>query len=128
MFHSKCCSLNCFNSLFHNVISRSRFRVNPVTGEVFLGDTVLDYEEQRKYSLSYIATDGGGRSTLVSLTVEVLDFNDEGPVFSADQYQAFIGESSTDLNPNVTVQVYIYQCAVVVLQNTVTHALKTTCI
>ena len=82
----------------------ARFRVDAATGEVFLAKK-LDFETQNVYRLTFIATDSGGRSSSTSLRVEVLDFNDQGPVFDRDEYRALTDETSTILQPNVTVMV-----------------------
>ena len=69
-----------------------KFFVRPETGEIginacdvsFISDlyeTCLDYETQPAFSLIYTATDGGGKSTSVNLVIEVLDVNDNPPIF-----------------------------------------------
>ena len=68
----------------------------------------LDFEQQNVYRLSFTATDSGGRSSTTSLRIEVLDFNDQGPVFDRDEYKALADETITVLQPNVTVKVSNY--------------------
>ena len=74
------------------------------TGRITLAQK-LDFEMSSIYDLTYQVRDGGGRSTSVDFTINVLDYNDEAPVFDIDQYQTFATESSTELTPNVTVRV-----------------------
>ena len=78
--------------------------MNSVTGEIRLAQT-LDFEERQVIEVTYVATDGGGLSSSVPFRLNVLDYNDQGPVFPLDQYNTIVTESSTLLNPNVTVQV-----------------------
>ena len=81
-----------------------RFNVNSSTGVITLAEK-LDYESEKVISLMFTATDGGERSNSVPFKVNVLDFNDQGPVFDADHYQTFVDESSTQMSPNVTIHV-----------------------
>ena len=53
----------------------------------------------------FTATDGGGRTSRVPFEVNVLDYNDQGPVFDTDHYQTFVDESSTQMSPNITIHV-----------------------
>jgi hypothetical protein len=87
-----------------------KFRVDPDTGEIFLSlcgglDMCLDYERQASYSLTYVATDGGGRVTSVNLFVDVLDENDNSPVFSQLVFRRTVDEGATDFVPPLMVEV-----------------------
>ena len=81
-----------------------RYRVSAQTGQVYLTKE-LDFESRNVYRLTYTATDSGDHATSVPLRIEVLDFNDQGPVFDRDEYRSSTNESSTQLLPNVTVKV-----------------------
>jgi len=68
----------------------NRFFVQPQTGDIGVSpcedpsdllQTCLDFETQPTYSLKYVATDGGGRQSAVTLFIEVLDVNDNLPIF-----------------------------------------------
>lgn len=57
----------------------------------------LDRELQSKYFLQILAQDGGtpSLSSSMNLTVNVLDVNDNSPVFDPRQYSASIAENSS---------------------------------
>ena len=57
--------------------------INPcdVSSTSDLYETCLDFETQTQYSLTYTATDGGGKSTSVNLVLDILDVNDNAPQF-----------------------------------------------
>jgi hypothetical protein len=80
----------------------SRFSVNSNTGRITLAKE-LDFETRQQFGLTYIATDGGGLFTRVPFRVSVLDYNDEGPIFQVDQYDSYVNESSTKMQPDITV-------------------------
>jgi len=82
----------------------ARFLVNEDSGEISLAQK-LDFEQRNVYRLAFTATDSGGRSSSTSLRIEVLDFNDRGPVFDRDEYKAVADETGTVLQPNITVKV-----------------------
>ncbi|XP_048189325.1 protocadherin Fat 4 [Perognathus longimembris pacificus] len=81
------------------------FFLNPVTG-VFNLTRVLDYETQQYYILSVRAEDGGGQFTTVRVYFNILDVNDNPPVFSQSSYSTSVMENlpvgSTVLVFNVT--------------------------
>ena len=91
--------------------------VDTNTGSITLAKK-LDYETSSVYELIYQAHDGGNRITSVDFTVNVLDYNDEAPVFDVDEYQTFGTESSTELIPNVTVRVSIIAVTVLIICDT----------
>lgn len=65
----------------------------------------VDYEQQSSYSLTLEAKDGGNRSTHVVILVEIMDVNDNAPVFSAPEYRRTIREGATEFQPKFFVQV-----------------------
>ena len=83
-----------------------RFNIVSSTGVITLAQS-LDYESENVISLTFVATDGGGRFSSVPFKVNVLDYNDQGPVFDSDHYQTFVDESSTQMSPNVTIHVSV---------------------
>ncbi|CAH2300904.1 protocadherin Fat 4 [Pelobates cultripes] len=81
------------------------FFLNPVTG-VFNVTRALDYEIQQYYILTVCAEDGGGQSSCVRVYFNILDINDNPPVFSLSSYSTSVMENvprgSTILTFNVT--------------------------
>lgn len=81
------------------------FFLNPVTG-VFNLTRVLDYEAQQYYILTVRAEDGGGQFTTVRVYFNILDVNDNPPIFSLSSYSTSLMENlplgSTVLVFNVT--------------------------
>lgn len=72
----------------------STFLLNPVTG-VFNVTQPLDYETQQYYILTAWAVDGGGQASSVRVYFNVLDVNDNWPVFNATAYSTSISENLT---------------------------------
>lgn len=65
--------------------TRSPFAIDKYTGVVTLTQA-LDYEEQAEYTLTVVASDSL-HQTSGEVKVQVLDVNDNAPVFSHDSYQ-----------------------------------------
>ena len=87
-----------------------KFIVDPVLGEISLArcgelEHCLDYERQTSYSLTYLATDGGGKVTSVNLFLDVLDENDNSPVFSQMVFRRTVDEGATEFVPPLLVEV-----------------------
>lgn len=53
----------------------------------------LDYELTRRYTLTVLARDGGGEETTGRLRVNVMDVNDNAPVFQKDAYSGSLMEN-----------------------------------
>jgi protocadherin Fat 4 len=70
-----------------------RFAVDAVTGVVTMVDS-LDRERagEAAYTLTIAATDGGARVATTTLAIEVMDVNDNAPVFQATPYAADLTE------------------------------------
>lgn len=79
------------------------FLLNPVTG-VFNVTRALDYETQRYYILTAKAQDGGGLASTVRVYFNVLDINDNPPIFSSNAYSSSVSESLPPGSSIVTVQ------------------------
>lgn len=81
------------------------FFLNPVTG-VFNLTQILDYEAQQYYILTVRAEDGGGQFTTIRVYFNILDVNDNPPIFSSSSYSTSLMENlplgSTVLVFNVT--------------------------
>ncbi|KAJ7326976.1 hypothetical protein JRQ81_016735 [Phrynocephalus forsythii] len=78
------------------------FFLNPVTG-VFNLTCSLDYEVQQYYILTVRAEDGGGHATTDRVYFNILDINDNSPVFSMASYSTSLME---DLSPGSTVLIF----------------------
>lgn len=78
------------------------FLLNPVTG-VFNVTRPLDYETQQYYILTAKAQDGGGQVSTVRVYFNVLDVNDNPPIFNNSVYSTSISESLPPGSSIVTV-------------------------
>ncbi|KAL6263958.1 hypothetical protein P5V15_004039 [Pogonomyrmex californicus] len=75
------------------------FTVDPETGEV-LTKIVLDYEQNDEYKFVVTARDGAPdyRLATATVTVKVIDVEDEVPVFHQSNYEARVKENVPDYN------------------------------
>lgn len=78
------------------------FFLNPVTG-VFNLTRTLDYEAQQYYVLTVRAEDGGGQFSTIRVYFNVLDVNDNPPLFSLSSHSTSLMEN---LPPGSTVLVF----------------------
>lgn len=71
------------------------FAIDPVTGSLTVAK-VLDYESQRSHALNITAKDMGllSRSVSRTYTVNLVDVNDNSPVFNQTVYNTFVAENS----------------------------------
>lgn len=53
----------------------------------------LDYELMRRFTLTVLARDGGGEETTGRLWVNVLDVNDNTPLFQKEAYMGSLREN-----------------------------------
>ncbi|XP_071829182.1 protocadherin Fat 4-like isoform X3 [Apostichopus japonicus] len=58
-----------------------RFQINKITGEITVMNEKLDFEGVKTFSLTVVATDGGGNSNSSMIQVNLEDVNDNPPVF-----------------------------------------------
>lgn len=68
------------------------FFLNPVTG-VFNLTRALDYETQQYYILTVRAEDGGGQFSTIRAYFNILDVNDNPPIFSMSTYSTSLMEN-----------------------------------
>ncbi|CAB0037958.1 unnamed protein product [Trichogramma brassicae] len=80
-----------------------KFRTDPRAGGLFVARS-LDYEDQKSYSLTLEARDGGERVSTVSLLVEVEDVNDNEPRFETSEYTRIVREAATSFDPQMFVR------------------------
>lgn len=78
------------------------FFLNPITG-VFNLTCTLDYEVQQYYVLTVCAQDGGGQSTINRVYFNILDVNDNSPIFSMASYSTSLMEN---LPPGSTILIF----------------------
>ena len=80
----------------------SLFTIDSSTGTITLAGS-LDYETATQHSVVVTASDGVS-NTEHTITIRVLDENDNSPIFTLDPYTASVAENSGDGTPVVTVQ------------------------
>ena len=78
---------------FQNTSTYSLFNISESTG-VVSSHMMLDHELGEVYTLTVVATDGGNprQSSSVDITLQVLDINDNAPIFSEDLYEFEVRE------------------------------------
>ncbi|XP_053602394.1 cadherin-87A [Plodia interpunctella] len=64
----------------------------------------LDYEKQKSYSLTLVAKDGGGKGTTSSIYIDVLDVNDNSPIFESSDYSRTIRDGATSFEPQFVIR------------------------
>lgn len=72
------------------------------TGGVYVKKK-LDYEQQKSYSMTLVAIDGGQRETNLNLFINVLDVNDNHPIFELLEYTRTIREGAINFEPQFYV-------------------------
>ena len=73
-------------------VNNSLFSVTPIHGEIKVMKA-LDREEKSRYVFYVFATDGGGRQGSVQIILNVLDVNDNAPVFQQEYYNFSVHEN-----------------------------------
>uniref|UniRef100_A0A8D2N0U5 Neural-cadherin-like n=1 Tax=Zonotrichia albicollis TaxID=44394 RepID=A0A8D2N0U5_ZONAL len=71
------------------------FDVEPEIGTVFIAQP-LDYEQEQHYELRLVASDGKWENHTL-IIINVVNKNDEAPVFTQNEYQGSVLEDLTDL-------------------------------
>ncbi|XP_043917634.1 protocadherin Fat 4 [Protopterus annectens] len=79
------------------------FFLNPITG-VFNVTRPLDYEFQQYYILTVRAQDGGGQFSIVRVYFNILDVNDNPPVFNMTSYSTSVMENLPPGSSILTIQ------------------------
>ncbi|XP_047515658.1 cadherin-23 [Pieris napi] len=79
------------------------FKTDIHEGGIFVARE-LDYESQKSYSLTLFAKDGGGKGSTTSVFIEVLDVNDNAPVFEAAEYSRTIRDGATSFEPQLVIR------------------------
>lgn len=65
----------------------------------------LDYELMRRFTLTVLARDGGGEETTGRIRVNVLDVNDNAPLFQKEAYVGSLRENEQAVQPVARVRV-----------------------
>lgn len=90
----------------------SRFQLNGQTGVVTVANcptpgqgSCIDFDQKRRYVLTITARDenGRGRASTTTLTINILDVNDNTPLFINPNYTSYIEENRHFPNPEVIV-------------------------
>lgn len=79
------------------------FDTDKYSGGLFVKKN-LDYEQQKSYSLSIVAIDGGGLETNANLLVNIEDINDNAPEFESLEYTRTIREGADEFEPQFFVR------------------------
>ncbi len=74
------------------------------TGWVILRAS-LDYELMRRFTLTVLARDGGGEETTGRIRVNVLDVNDNAPLFQKEAYVGSLRENEQAVQPVARIRV-----------------------
>ncbi|XP_028716646.1 protocadherin beta-6-like [Peromyscus leucopus] len=86
---------NVAYSLFQGGGVSQPFAIDEITGEIRLSDE-LDFEVNNHYSIEIAATDGGGFSGKCTVSVQVLDVNDNAPELTIRKLTIPIPENSPE--------------------------------
>uniref|UniRef100_A0A182J8X2 Cadherin domain-containing protein n=1 Tax=Anopheles atroparvus TaxID=41427 RepID=A0A182J8X2_ANOAO len=79
----------------------SYFSIDRYSGKIILIKS-LDYEDRHEFSLRLLASDSA-HVARTTLTVRVLDVNDNAPVFQQISYQALLSDPSAGSNTNTMI-------------------------
>lgn len=84
-------------NITYSVPDEVPFTINPQTGTI-MTSTSLDYEKQKEYKFVVTAKDGGiePRLATATVTVSIIDTEDEVPVFRRTLYEATVPENTAD--------------------------------
>lgn len=80
------------------------FDIEPEVGTIFIAQP-LDYEQQKRYKLLVLASDGKWED-YAAVVVTVVNKNDEAPVFSMNEYYGSVTEE-LDGSPVFVLQVRV---------------------
>ena len=92
-----------FSSVVYSIPSSSPFSdfvsmTNPLQGRIVLSKS-LDYESLQSFQVRLIAKDQGSppRESETTITINVLDADDQNPVFHYDRYEALLPEHTREV-------------------------------
>ena len=88
----------------YSLTGPAQFDINSTTGTVRLASS-LDYETSTEHTIMLTASNPGGLTSIVhNITIQVINENDNSPVFTMNPYTASVEEHSSTGTPVVTVQ------------------------
>lgn len=83
-----------------------RFWINQTTGLIYT-KSFLDREKQSVYHLTVEARDGGEKVSSASVKVDIIDVNDNRPIFMQPKYEFGITENSTLMSGMDSISVHV---------------------
>ena len=84
------------------------FTISSSSGVITLATgSSLDYEQRKDFNFSVVATDNGGLSSNVPVSVIVVNYNDNQPRFDQSSYNASIYENVTNGTDVITVSTLV---------------------
>ena len=83
-----------------------RFWINQTTGLIYT-KSFLDREKQSVYYLTVEARDGGGKVSSASVKVDIIDVNDNRPIFMQPKYEFGITENSALMSGMDNISVHV---------------------
>ena len=88
----------------YSLTGPAQFTINGTTGIVTLVGS-LDYETSTEHTIMVTASNPDGLTSIVhNITIQVIDVNDNSPIFTMNPYTASVTEGSSAGIPVVTVQ------------------------
>ncbi|XP_033730834.1 cadherin-23-like [Pecten maximus] len=95
-----------YGELSYTLKGSSIFFIDHQNGTVYTTGNPgeLDRETRDTYYLTVIATDGGDKRAVVSLTVTLSDVNDNRPEFLYDTVEMSINENTKKFTPNILIK------------------------
>ena len=95
--HLKASALSFY---IHKCTHTAPFTVDPDNGDLIL-ESSLDYEDMQSYNFFVLASDGGDPrgSNFAQVVVNVIDVNDNSPIFSEESYSEIINEANYTAAP-----------------------------
>ncbi|XP_006274014.3 neural-cadherin [Alligator mississippiensis] len=75
--------------------TKGAFDVEPEVGTIFIAEH-LDYEQEQRYELQLVASDGKWENHTL-IVINVINNNDEAPVFRQNEYHGNVKEELSDL-------------------------------
>ncbi|KAI2657244.1 Protocadherin-20 [Labeo rohita] len=88
-----------FGKVRYRLTNRGPFRIHEETGVISVAES-LDREQQETYILTVLAWDGGEPSQegFATVSIHILDLNDNPPAFSTPHFYFFVSESIPQLS------------------------------
>ncbi|XP_033730603.1 protocadherin-like wing polarity protein stan, partial [Pecten maximus] len=95
-----------YGELNYTLKGSSLFDINHEHGTIYTTGNPhdLDRETRDTYYLTVVATDGGDKRAVVSLTVTLSDVNDNRPEFLYDTVEMSINENTKKFTPNILIK------------------------